>query len=1007
VDGYSDGVPAGIPEPGLMRRAYHALLASLWILYLPDAAGAVGDEPYVVNQQASGSFALVDGGNAARLWVDRADWPGVVRAVGDLGDDIERVTGVLPEIWSGATSRAPEMVIVGTLGRSSLVDRLVAEGKIDASGIAGLWESFFLATVDDPLPGVEQALVIVGSDKRGTIFGIYDLSAQIGVSPWYWWADVAPDPRDALFVLPGHYQQGEPAVRYRGIFLNDERPDLDYWVRHTYGERPNPVRPGDTVANFNSDFYARLFEVILRLKGNYLWPAMWNNAFAMDDPDNARLADEYGIVMGTSHQEPMLRAQKEWDWTHAVELGNWNFATQAETLTEFWRGALVERGAYENLYTIGLRGENDSAMIHGEDENIRLLQEIVDVQRELLRAELGVDPATVPQVWALYKEVQGYYENGLRVPDDVTLLWAEDNWGNVRRLPTPDERERAGGAGVYYHFDYHGGPRSYQWINTNPIPKIWDQMSLAGQYGADRVWIVNVGHFKGYELPTEFFLDLAWNTDRWQHDTLRDYLEAWSAREFGAEFAVEAAGILAGYTRFNGRRKPELLRPDTYSLVHYREFETVVAEYEALAARARALYERLPEHKRSGFYQLALFNTEASAQLNALYLAAGRNALYAAQGRAATNAMAARTRELFAADQALMAWFNEVLKGGKWNHFMDQPKIGYVSWRDPPQDSLQAIDLTELVVPPEPGLGVAVDGDAGAWPGAAGTPSLPLFDAFNRQQHAVEVFNRGLEPYEFAAEGSEPWIRFIDDQGDAVSAVGGFVDDQLRLPVAIDWASAPPGESAARVTITGAGAAVGIAVRVFNPAAIDRDSVTGFVESDGIVAIEAEHFSAAAVAGASRWVRIEDYGHTLSGMRAEGPVDVAGLRPGVDSPVLEYRLYRFSAGEAEVRLTVAPTLNFAPDRGLRVAVSFDDQPAQVLTLVPQAYDAANGNRDWEASVRDNARIVTSRHALAGPGYHTLKVWMVDPAVVLQRVVVRDPDRAMPVTYLGPPESFRH
>jgi hypothetical protein len=981
--------------------------AALLALMLPAAAGAVGAAAYVVSERGAGRFALVDSGSAARLWVDRADWPGVARAVNDLKDDIERVTGIAPGVWSSDTSRAPRMVIVGTLGRSALVDALVADGKIDASGIEGKWESFFVATVDEPLPGVEQALVIVGSDKRGTIYGVYDLSAQIGVSPWYWWADVAPDHKPALHVLPGHYEQGEPDVKYRGIFLNDERPDLDYWVRHTYGERPNPVRPGDTVANFNSDFYARLFEVILRMKGNYLWPAMWNNAFALDDPDNARLADEYGIVMGTSHQEPMLRAQKEWDWNLRPEFGLWNYAEHPDALTQFWRGAVEERGAFENLYTIGLRGEDDTAMVHGQEENIRLLQEIVAVQRGLLRDALGVDPASVPQVWTLYKEVQGYYENGLRVPDDVTLLWAEDNWGNVRRLPMPAERERAGGAGVYYHFDYHGGPRSYQWINTNPIPKIWDQMSLAKQYGADRVWIVNVGHFKGYELPMEFFLDLAWDTERWTHDNLREYLEAWAAREFGAEYAVEAAEILAGYTRFNGRRKPELLRPDTYSLVHYREFQTVVAEYEALAARAQALYERLPQHKRSGFYQLVLFNVQASAQLNALYLAAGTNALYASQGRAATNAMAERTRELFAADQALMAYFNEALEGGKWNHFMDQPKIGYVSWRDPPEDSLQAIDLAEIELPAEPGLGVAVDGDRRAWPGTAERPALPLFDAFNRQRHGIEIFNRGSVPYEFAAEASAPWIRFIDDLGRTVSTVGGFVDDELRLPVALDWANLPPGESEASVTISGAGAAVEIRVLAFNPEAIDRDSLAGFVETDGIVAIEAEHYTATTEVDDSRWIKIEDYGHTLSGMRADAPVDVAGLRPGVDSPVLEYRLYRFSQGPAEVGLTVAPTLNFAPERGLRVAVSFDDAPAELLTLVPQGYDAANGNRDWEASVRDNARVVTSRHKLESAGYHTLKVWMVDPAVVLQRIVVRDLDREMPLTYLGPPESFRH
>jgi hypothetical protein len=366
-----------------------------------------------------------------------------------------------------------------------------------------------------------------------------------------------------------------------------------------------------------------------------------------------------------------------------------------------------------------------------------------------------------------------------------------------------------------------------------------------------------------------------------------------------------------------------------------------------------------------------------------------------------------------------MRFFNEELEGGKWNHFMDQPKIGYVSWADPPEDSLQALPLIELELPAAAGLGVAVDGDRRAWPRTADTAdvaattatelsaALPLFDAFNRQQHGIEIFNRGQAPFEFAAEASAPWISFVDEQGRAIPSVGGIVDEQVRLPVTIDWERAPPGLSSGTVSIAGAGTSVVIRVKAFNPAEIDRESVDGFVESDGILAMEAEHYSAAVAVGATRWIRIEDYGHTLSGMRADGPVDVAGLRPGVDSPHLEYRLYRFSAGAAELSLTVAPTLNFAPDRGLRVAVSFDDEPARVLTLVPRGYDAANGNRDWEASVRNNARILTSTHVLDAPGYHTLKVWMVDPAVVLQRIVVRDADRVLPATYLGPLESYRH
>ena len=982
-----------------MRRLLVLLtLAAVALTAIPENLLAIGFTRYVEMTAGRGSFPLVGPRGAAPIYVDTADWPGVIRAVSDLQADIQRVTSLSPTVVKDANSRRSEfMVIVGTIGRSPLIDQLIRDKTIDVRGIQGKWESFFLQTVENPLPGVTNALIIAGSDKRGTIYGIYDLSEQIGVSPWYWWADVTPDHKDALYVKAGKYQQGEPSVKYRGIFLNDEKPDLDYWVRAKYGERPSPVSATDTIANFNSEFYARVFEVILRLKGNYLWPAMWNNAFAEDDADNPRLADEYGIVMGSSHQEPMMRAQKEWDWHQGRQLGNWNFATHEEALTSFWQDAVRQRGKFENIYTIGLRGENDTAMVQGQNQSIRLLQRIVEIQRNILAREVSPDLSRVPQVWTLYKEVQGYYENGLRVPDDVTLLWAEDNWGNVRRLPTAEERMRSGGAGVYYHFDYHGGPRSYQWINTNPIARIWEQMSLSRQYGADRIWIVNVGHFKGYEFPTEYFLSLAWDSTRWNNENINEYTRLWAEREFGAAYAADAAEIVSKYSKFNGRRKPELLDANTYSLVNYNEYETIVEDYNALVARAQAVYDRLPASKKDAFYELALFPAKASAQVNEMYLAAAKNALYAQQGRASTNAMADRTRELFKADGDLMTFFNKSFAGGKWDHFMDQSHIGYTSWADPPQNNMNAIRLTEIEVPAEAKLGVAVQGLRSAWPGADGQPGLPKFDALNQQRQFIDVFNRGAAAFDFSATPSVPWIM--------VSESRGRVEKDKRLWVTIDWNRVPEGTAVGEVKIAGAAAEVIVKVDAFSPSGVTRANLQGFAEGQGVVSIEAEHYTKKNDTAPRRWIRVEDYGHTLSGMRAEAPVDALSATPGKDSPSLEYRMYLYTPGTLTANLIVSPTLNFVPGRGLRVAVSVDDEAPKTVDILPANYNAQNGNRDWEESVRNNSRIVTSSHVAAAAGYHTLKVWMVDPAVVLQKIVVHTAESPKPVTYLGPPESF--
>jgi hypothetical protein len=502
-----------------------------------------------------------------------------------------------------------------------------------------------------------KALVIAGSDKRGTIFGIYDLSAEIGVSPSYWWADVPVRKHPSLYVLPGRYTLGEPKVKYRGIFINDEAPALSGWAREKFG-------------GFNHRFYEQAFELVLRMKGNYLWPAMWGSSFADDDSLSPRLADEYGVVMGTSHHEPLTRAQAEW---RRYGKGPWNYEQNDSVLREFWRGGIRRMGTRENIVTIGMRGDGDEPMTEGTA--ISLLERIVADQRKIIAEETGKDASRTPQLWALYKEVHDYYDQGMRVPDDVTLLFADDNWGNIRRLPAATDRGRRGGVGVYYHFDYVGGPRNYKWINTNPIAGVWEQMHLAYALGATRIWIVNVGDIKPVEFPTQFFLDYAWNPELWPAERLPEYTRRWATRTFGAEHAIEIADIVTTYSKFNGRRKPELLSPDTYSLTNYGEAETVVAEYNALVQRAERISASLPAEYRDAFYQLVLHPVQASANLNELYVTVAKNRLYAQQGRAATKDLADRGRTLFERDAQISRYYNTQLAGSKWSHMMQRIRL--------------------------------------------------------------------------------------------------------------------------------------------------------------------------------------------------------------------------------------------------------------------------------------------------------------------------------------------
>jgi hypothetical protein len=941
-------------------------------LCLVAGAFALGQARYVETVNARGSFPLVHAHHAAAVYVDSSDHAGVVRAAGDLVADVARVTGVTPATAHDDKSLGENAVIAGTVGRSALIDRLIREGRIDAGQITGKWEAFLIQVVARPLPGVASALVIAGSDKRGTIYGIYDLSEQIGVSPWHFWADVPVVHKDALFVKAGKYGEGEPAVKYRGIFLNDEAPALSGWVKEKYG-------------TYNHQFYEKVFELILRLKGNYLWPAMWGNAFNEDDPLNAKIADDWGIVMGTSHHEPMLRAQQEWK-RHGT--GPWDYSKNPEVLRRFWEEGVKRNKNFESITTIGMRGDGDMPMA-GSDmgANIALLEKIVADQRKMLAEQVNPNVTAVPQMWALYKEVQGYYDNGMRVPDDVTLLWCDDNWGNIRRLPAPEERKRSGGAGVYYHFDYVGGPRNYKWIDTNPIPKVWEQMNLALEYGADRIWIVNVGDLKPMEFPIEFFLNLARDPRRWPKEKLGEFTRQWAEREFGGAHAAEIAGIVSKTLKYNGRRKPELLEPGTYSLLDYQEADRVVAGYKAIVAVAEKLSATLPENARDAFFQLVTHPAKANAIVTELYVTAAKNRLYAAQGRASTNDMAAQTRALFQADSDLTAYYNHTLAGGKWNHMMDQTHIGYTYWQEPPRNTMPAVK--EIEIPAAAAMGVAIEGSDAAWPAESKEAVLPGFDVFNLPKCFVDVFNRGKAPFEFTATASAPWI--------VLSAAKGTVEKEQRLWVSVDWSKAPRGAASGSVTVAGAGATVTVKVLSANPQTPAKRALKGFVEADGYVSIEAEHYSKKVDAVPVHWEKIDDYGRTLSAMTVF-PVTAASATP-PQSPYLEYEMYLYDPGKVEVEAILSPTLNFVPGRGLRYAISFDDQTPQVVDAL-----ARNSLGDWETTVKDSVRKVKSTHTMSRSGYHTLKFWMVDPGLVLEKLVVNV--GGVKPSYLGPPESYR-
>ncbi|MDA6070647.1 glycosyl hydrolase 115 family protein [Flavobacterium sp. AC] len=635
-------------------------------------------QPFITKERTPDVIALKEKNSSLSFLVNSGLDAGIFRAINNLQSDFEKITGSRPLIFNQNPNQSSPLIIIGMIGTNSVIDELIKQKKIDGKLLKGKNEKFIIQNVKNPFRGVEEAVVIAGSDKRGTIYGIYELSRQIGVSPWYYWADVPIEKKENIYFLKGIYSDGEPAVKYRGIFLNDEAPSLSGWSKATFG-------------GFSSKFYEKVFELLLRLKANYIWPAMWGSAFYDDDPASGPLANEMGIVMGTSHHEPMALAQT--DWHRYIKKNNlpniWDYTKNKEVLDQFWKSGIKRSKNWEKVVTVGMRGDGDEAMSEGT--NISLLENIVKEQRRIIAEETGKNPKKTQQVWALYKEVQDYYDQGMRFPDDVTLLFCDDNWGNVRKLPDLTKPLHKGGYGMYYHFDYVGGPRNSKWINISPIQRVWEQMNLTYSHGVDKIWIVNVGDLKPMEFPVSFFLDMAWSPEKFNSQNLLEFTEKWAAEQFGAKHAKEIAGILNTYPKFNRRVTPEMLDSSTYSLDNYNEFETVVNDYKNLALDAYRIYNDIPTEYRDAYFQLVLYPVDACSNLYEMYHAQAKNKKLAAEGNVLANSYADKVKVYFERDSILQNKYNNEIAGGKWTHIMDQMRIGYKAWHDSPKNILPQI----------------------------------------------------------------------------------------------------------------------------------------------------------------------------------------------------------------------------------------------------------------------------------------------------------------------------
>ncbi|KAF8193215.1 glycoside hydrolase family 115 protein [Mycena galopus ATCC 62051] len=968
--------------------------------FLVSSVKALGQDTCVVFQASASTFSIASNGKAAPLILSSDEWPGVQRAAQDFAADIQRVTGTAPAIAnvsSSAPSRSSLPIIIGTLGKSSLIDQIVNSTKLDVSSIENNWEAFMTRVVSNPLPGIDKAYLMIGADKRGTIFSMYDHSEQFGVSPWYWWADVPTTRHSAIFVAPTGCSHGVPSVKYRGIFLNDEQPALQNWAAEKF---TNGTGAPLTGSPFNHFFYAKLFELMLRIKGI---------AFGVDDAVNQFTADYFGIVMGSSHEEPMLRSiPVEWN---LFGVGPWDYSVNAAEINAFWVNGTIRGKPYENVWTVGMRGNGDEP-ITGADA-ITLLEDITANQTQIFEQVFpGTDVSTIPQVWALYKEVEGYYDEGLRVSDYITLLWTDDNWGNVRRYPLPSERNRTGGAGVYYHVDYVGDPRDYKWIAGSQISKIYEQMSIAIDRDASTLWILNVGDLKPYERETEFFITYGWNATRWNPDNLDSFVSIWAQREFAVSDADAAivTSIVGNLTRFNARRKPELLNGTTYSLINYREAENMQADWTQLQAASTAIYDKLPAGTKPAFYELVHHTVLASANLGMMMIAAGQNNLRASQARLSANALADQVETLFENDFDLETAYHTLLDG-KWDHMMDQTHLGYSYWQQPMTNSMPPISRVQKNKQALPGvMRISPEGSLASWPGdnqfqcaamfSCPPPTLNM-DQFDPIPNIfIDVGAGGPAPFRFAAVSNSSWLIVSPSHG-SISPT----NTEERVFVSVDWDQLPEGLTTANITFT---AVSGSPPTTLEYPAFILANKTGFpvvLKASGVVAFEAEHATRNNSVADMFWRVLPGLGRTLSGVTPWPRLgnNENNFTAGT-GPSLEYDFYTFTDSNATVTTYVSPSNNgLGADRPLGFALQVDNDapqsnyffPAAAPGQQPAAWDGLDG-------FAANSIIAVQNALTLAPGAHTLKIFMIEPAVVVQKIVI-DTGGVQP-SYLGPPES---
>ena len=950
------------------------------------------------------AFPLVTPKAKAAVCYDAEDDLVVKKVAGLFASDVENVTGQKLTL-TDELKKVPTVILVGSIEKNRLIRELAEKGKIDISPLKGAWERYLIQTVSRPFPGVGKALVVAGSDRRGAAYGLFSLSEQIGVSPWYWWADVPVKKHKALYVNAPATVSKSPSVKYRGIFLNDEDWGLTPWASKTFEKERGNIGPRT---------YAKICELLLRLKANHLAPAMHPVSTAFNQiEENKLVADSFAIVMGSTHCEPLLlNTAKEWDRN---KMGPWDYNKNKAKINEVLSKRVKDNSPYENVYTLALRGLHDAAMAVGTPmkEKVRMLQEALLDQRNLLALHIDRPVETIPQAFTPYKEVLEIYSNGLELPDDVTLIWPDDNYGYLKRLSSPTEQKRSGRAGVYYHVSYLGVPHSYLWFSTTPPALMYEELRKAYDTTADRVWLLNCGDLKGAEMQVSFFLDLAYDIDRFSPDNAATYPARWLSGLFGQAYYDRLEDITCKHLALAFPRKPEYmgwgyhwntfdhsceqLTDTEFSFANYNEAARRLADYRQIGTAAGALLQEMDEASRPAFYQLLYYPVKGAELMNRMTLTAQLNRQYARQHRAATNLLKEKVQQCHDSLQIITDGYNSLLNG-KWKHMMSlRQNYDNVSayFRLPRLETYQPAEAPRLALQVE---GEDVD------KGIRSVHALPCFNKYlPARTYRIEVYNQGKAELSWKAVPSDAWI--------VLSKHSGATPTQDRLEVSIDWQKIPAGEDIqGNIQFTGPGGQKKmVLVSALNPAAPACEEVKGlYMEDNGCISIPAADYHRKHENNSIRMKVVNGLGLEGKALQMGNPVAPLQVYRAPEVPRVEYDFYTFNAGMVDVYTYVLPTFPLHAERDFRLPehTNTDTKYSVCIdrgAIATPSTSAVEYTQTWFESVLKNCRVNKSTLYVDKPGKHTLQIRCGDPGVVVQKIVIDL--GGMKRSYQGPPSTL--